>query len=61
MGHGGGVVTMSGPARHLRPRPEVLAGGGDAVEAEYAGDRWHAATLGIAARRGRDVARFGII
>lgn len=52
---------MSGPARHLRPRPEVLAGGGDAVEAEYASDTWHAATLGISARRGRDVARFGVI
>jgi integrase len=39
----------------------VLAGGGGAVEAEYAKDTWDAAVLGITARRGRGVARFGVI
>ena len=55
------LVTSSGAARHLRDRPEVLAGGGGAVEAEYAKDTWDAAVLGITARRGRSVARFGVI
>lgn len=53
-------MTSSGAARHLRPRPEILSGGG-AVEAEYASDTWDAAKLGIAARRGRNIARFGVI
>jgi integrase len=54
-------VTSSGAARHLRARPELLLGGGDAVEAEYANDTWDAAILGIAARRGRNFAHFGVI
>ena len=54
-------MTSSGAARHLRVRPELHFGGGDAVEAEYAKDTWDAAILGIAARRGRDMAHFGVI
>ena len=54
-------VTSSGAARHLRVRPGVVSGGGDIVEAEYAKDIWDAVTLGIAVRRGRNIARFGVI
>jgi len=54
-------VTSSGAARHLRARHDVLAGGGDIVDAVYASDTWDATVLGIAARRGRGVARFGVI
>jgi integrase len=39
----------------------VLSGGGDAIEAEYARDTWDAVTLGIAARRGRNIAHFEVI
>ncbi|MCA1674932.1 MAG: hypothetical protein LC799_23005, partial [Actinobacteria bacterium] len=53
-------MTSAGAARHLRARPEVLAGAGE-VEAEYAKDTWDAAQLGVPARRGRAVARFGVI
>jgi integrase len=53
-------MTSAGAARHLRARPEVLAGA-DEVEAEYAKDIWDAARLGVPARRGRAVARFGVI
>ncbi len=53
-------MTASGAARHLRPRPDVFDGGG-AAEAEYARDVWHAAVLGIPARRGRSTARFSAI
>ena len=51
-------MSASGTARHLHPRPEVIAGGGDAVEAEFARDRWNAFMLGIPARRGRNTASF---
>jgi integrase len=54
-------VTASGAARHLRPRLGVVAGGGDVVAAEFAKDRWEASALGIPARRGRNIARFGSI
>jgi integrase len=54
-------VTSSGAARHLRARPEVLAGGGDIVDLAYTSDTWDATVLGIPARRGRSVARFGVI
>ena len=54
-------MTSSGAARHLQARPEVISGGGDIVEAEYAKDTWDAWTLGITARRGRNVVRFGVI
>lgn len=54
-------MTASGAARHLRPRPEVVAGGGDVVEAEFAADRWDAFVLGVPARRGRNIARFASI
>ena len=54
-------MTSSGAARHLHARPEVLSGGGEFVEAEYARDTWDAAVLGIAARRGRSHAHFEII
>lgn len=52
-------MTSSGAARHLRPRPEVVAGGGgEAVEAAFATDRWDAFVLGVPARRGRNIALF---
>ncbi len=53
-------MTSAGAARHLRARPEILAGAGE-VEAEYAKDTWDAARLGVPARRGRNLARFGVI
>lgn len=53
-------MTSSGAARHLQPRPTALAGGGEA-EIEYAKDTWDAPRLGIAVRRGREKARFGVI
>ncbi len=54
-------MTSSGAARHLRPRPEVVAGLGDAAEAEFATDRWDAFVLGVPARRGRNIALFTAI
>jgi len=39
----------------------VVCGDGDAIEAEYAKDTWDAVNLGIAARRGHNTARFGVI
>ena len=54
-------MTSSGAAHHLRARPEVLAGGGDIVDAAYASDTWDATVLGIATRRGRGIARFEVI
>ena len=53
-------MTAAGAARHLRARPEVLAGAGE-IEAEYDKDTWDAARLGVPARRGRSTARFGVI
>ena len=51
-------MGAAGTARHLEPRPGVVAGVGDAVEAEFAKDRWDATVLGIPTRRGRNIARF---
>lgn len=51
-------MTASGAARHLQPRLGVVAGAGEAAEAEFAKDRWGAGQLGIGARRGRDVVKF---
>jgi hypothetical protein len=53
-------VTSAGAARHLRARSEVLDGA-DEVEAEYAEDTRDAARLGVPARRGRNLARSGVI
>jgi len=39
-------------------QPIVVGGAGDALEAAYAADLWHAAALGVPARRGRDTAWF---
>ena len=39
---------------------EIFSGGGE-IEAEYASDIWHAARLGIRARRGHETARFEVI
>jgi hypothetical protein len=51
-------MSAAGTARHLHPRPDVIAGGGDAVDAEFTRDRWDASALGIPARRGRGTANF---
>jgi integrase len=48
----------AGTARHLEARPGIVTGAGDAVEAEFAKDQWNADVLGIATRRGRNIARF---
>jgi integrase len=53
-------VTSAGAARHLRPRLELLSGV-SAAEDEYAKDTWDAFRLGVPARRGRNIARFGVI
>jgi integrase len=47
---------MSEPA--LPFLPTVVPGGGAALDVGFAGDLWHAADLGIAARRGRDTVWF---
>jgi len=44
-----------------RRRPAVVVGEGDAVETEYARDTCDANRLGVRARRGRNIARFGVI
>jgi site-specific recombinase XerD len=51
-------MGAAGTARHLEPRPGIVAGVGDAVEAEFAKDRWDATVLGIPTRRGHNIARF---
>jgi hypothetical protein len=38
-------MTSSGAARHLQPRPSIVDGVGDRVEAEFAKDRWDAAVF----------------
>ncbi len=53
-------MTTAGTARHLQARPELLVGAGE-VEAEYAKDTWDAQRLGVPSRRGRTLARFGVI
>ena len=45
------------PARQDRSRLKV-AGGGAALDGEWASDHWDAGRLGIPARRGRGRARF---
>jgi hypothetical protein len=45
----------------LTPRPTLVQGQGDAVEAEYASDHWDARRLGVPARRGRTATRFDTI
>lgn len=54
-------MSAAGTARHLQPRLGVITGAGDAVEAEFAKDRWDAFVLGVPARRGRNIATFTII
>jgi hypothetical protein len=51
-------MSAAGIARHLQPRPRIITGAGDAVEAEFAKDRWDAFMLGVPARRGRNIAVF---
>jgi integrase len=51
-------MTSSGAARHLQPRPSIVDGVGESVEAEFAKDRWDANLLGIATRRGQSIAQF---
>jgi integrase len=45
----------------LTPRPTLVQGQGDAVDAEYASDHWDARRLGVPARRGRTATRFDTI
>ncbi|HZT64219.1 MAG TPA: tyrosine-type recombinase/integrase [Acidimicrobiales bacterium] len=54
-------MTAAGAARHLQRRPELLAAVGESIEDEYARDTWDAWRLGVPARRGRNMARFGVI
>ena len=50
---------MSPMASVSHRRPDVVTGGGDAVEVEYASDHWVAARLGVPARRGYGDVHFG--
>jgi len=50
-------LSRSGEA--AQRRPTLVAGGGEAIEAEYASDDWVAARLGVPARRGHGIAHFG--
>jgi hypothetical protein len=36
-------VSAAGTARHLQPRPGIVTGAGDLVEAEFVKDHWDAA------------------
>lgn len=54
-------MTSAGAARHLRPRPQIVDGVGDKVEAEFAKDCWDADVLGIPTRRGANIAQFSAI
>lgn len=51
-------MSPSGAARHIQPRPTIVEGVGHRVEVEFASDRWDAAVLGIAVRRGGGIASF---
>jgi hypothetical protein len=48
-------------AASARPRPVLVHGQAAELDAEYAGDRWNAGSLGVPARRGRQAARFDAI
>lgn len=54
-------MSAAGTALHLQPRPGIVTGAGNAVEAEFAKDRWDALVLGVPTRRGRNIATFHII
>lgn len=54
-------MSAAGTALHLQPRPGIVTGAGNTVEAEFAKDRWDAFVLGVGARRGRNIATFDII
>jgi integrase len=52
---------VSAAAAPAPPGLALASGQAGAVDAEYAGDRWDAARLGVPARRGRGTARFDTI
>ncbi|MFN2504043.1 MAG: tyrosine-type recombinase/integrase [Acidimicrobiales bacterium] len=54
-------MSSPAPAARSRSRPTLTAVDGGAVETEYARDDWEAGRLGVAARRGRNIAHFGVI
>ncbi len=54
-------MSQAAPAARSRSRPIITGGIGDEVEAEYASDDWDARRLGVAVRRGRERAHFGVI
>jgi len=54
-------MSSPAPAARSRSRPTLTAVDGGAVETEYARDEWDAGRLGVAARRGRNIAHFGVI
>jgi integrase len=52
------MSPASAATRAEAARLAVLAGGQTSLEGEWADDHWHAALLGVPARRGRGAARF---
>lgn len=52
-------MSASAAAPRHPSAPTLLSGGADNVEAEYAGDDWDARRLGVTARRGQTLVRFG--
>ncbi|MDP1819496.1 MAG: tyrosine-type recombinase/integrase [Acidimicrobiales bacterium] len=54
-------MSQAEPAARSRARPIITGGIGDEVEAEYGSDDWDARRLGVAVRRGRERAHFGVI
>lgn len=54
-------MSAAGTARHLQPRPGIVVGAGDIVDAEFDRDRWDAFVLGVPARRGRNIVNFSNI
>jgi integrase len=54
-------MSASSSAASARPRPVLVHGQAAYLDGEYAGDHWNAQRLGVAARRGRQAARFDSI
>ena len=54
-------MSPASAAAGATPRPTLVHGQGDEVEAAYASDHWDARRLGVPARRGRTAAQFDTI